>query len=61
METMKAKSAGKKVVSKKPDHEMISERAYQIYLDRVHRGLPGNASEDWLKAEKELRKQKNKQ
>ena len=37
---------------KKPTHEQISKRAYEIFLKR--KGKPGNAKEDWAKAEKEL-------
>jgi len=35
-----------------PTHEQIERRAYQIYLE--HGFHPGNASEDWLAAEKQL-------
>ena len=56
MATTKNKSTAGKGGSKAPDHELISERAYQIYLDRIQKGLPGNTAEDWIKAQKELRK-----
>jgi DUF2934 family protein len=36
-----------------PIHEQIERLAYQIYLE--HGFHPGNALEDWLAAEKELR------
>lgn len=47
-------SAGKKPRSVKsaPTHEEIALRAYEIYLER--RGAPGNALEDWTRAEREL-------
>jgi hypothetical protein len=35
-----------------PTREEIALRAYQIYLDRA--GAPGNAFEDWTRAEREL-------
>jgi hypothetical protein len=35
-----------------PTTEEISLRAYQIYLER--RGAPGNALDDWTRAEREL-------
>ncbi len=37
----------------RPSHQQIAERAYQIYLKRG-RG-PGNATADWLEAERQLR------
>ncbi len=38
--------------SNHPTTEEIALRAYQIYLER--RGAPGNALEDWTRAEREL-------
>jgi hypothetical protein len=35
-----------------PTHEEIALRAYEIYLERG--GTPGNALEDWTRAEREL-------
>jgi len=35
-----------------PTREAIALRAYQIYLERA--GAPGNAFEDWTRAEREL-------
>ena len=35
-----------------PSREEIAMRAYQIYLERA--GAPGNAFEDWTRAEREL-------
>jgi hypothetical protein len=35
-----------------PTHEEIALRAYQIYLERG--GAPGDALEDWTRAEREL-------
>ena len=37
---------------KHPTTEEIALRAYQIYLERG--GAPGNALEDWTRAEREL-------
>jgi hypothetical protein len=37
-----------------PSHEEIRCRAYEIYLER--NGLPGDALDDWLRAERELQK-----
>jgi hypothetical protein len=36
----------------RPTPEQIQLRAYEIYLER--RGVPGNALQDWLQAEREL-------
>jgi len=35
-----------------PTHEEIALRAYEIYLERS--GAPGDALEDWTRAEREL-------
>lgn len=35
-----------------PTHEEIKLRAYEIYLERG--GAPGDALEDWIRAEREL-------
>ena len=35
-----------------PTLEQIQVRAYEIYLER--QGAPGNQTEDWLQAEREL-------
>ena len=37
-----------------PSHEEIRLRAYEIYLER--NGIPGDALDDWLRAERELQK-----
>lgn len=37
-----------------PSHEEIGRRAYEIYLER--NGRPGDALDDWLRAERELQK-----
>jgi hypothetical protein len=37
-----------------PSHEEIRRRAYEIHVERG--GLPGDELEDWLRAERELRK-----
>ena len=42
-----------------PTHEEIALRAYEIYLERG--GAPGDALEDWTRAERELLEKSNKQ
>ena len=42
----------------RPTREEIALRAYRIYLER--RGAPGNALEDWTRAERELRGESSK-
>ena len=42
----------------RPTREEIALRAYQIYLERG--GAPGNALEDWTRAERELLKESSK-
>jgi hypothetical protein len=37
-----------------PNHDQIRRRAYEIYLERG--SLPGRELDDWLRAERELRK-----
>lgn len=41
-----------------PTHEEIALRAYEIYLERG--GAPGDALEDWTRAERELREKISK-
>lgn len=41
-----------------PTTEEIALRAYQIYLERC--GAPGNALEDWTRAERELLKESSR-
>jgi Protein of unknown function (DUF2934) len=41
-----------------PTTEAIALRAYQIYLERG--GAPGNALEDWTRAERELLEKSSK-
>lgn len=41
-----------------PTHEEIALRAYEIYLERG--GTPGDALEDWVRAERELLEKRNK-
>jgi hypothetical protein len=40
--------------NREPNHGAISRRAYEIYLEGG--GLPGRELDDWLRAERELRK-----
>lgn len=42
-----------------PTHEEIALRAYEIYLERG--GSPGDAFQDWMRAERELMEKGNKQ
>lgn len=44
--------------AKNPTREEIALRAYQIYLERG--GAPGNALEDWTRAERELQQKPSK-
>ena len=44
--------------STNPATEAIALRAYQIYLERG--GAPGNALEDWTRAERELQQKPSK-
>ena len=46
--------AAKKTRAEKtaPTHEEIALRAYEIYLERG--GVPGDALQDWTRAEREL-------
>ncbi len=39
-------------VKSQPTRDEVALRAYQIYLER--NGAPGNALEDWTRAEREL-------
>jgi Protein of unknown function (DUF2934) len=41
-----------------PTKEEIALRAYQIYLERG--GAPGNALDDWTRAERELQQESGK-
>ena len=36
--------------------EQVKRRAYEIYLQRVSAGKPGDAASDWAQAERELRR-----
>jgi hypothetical protein len=44
--------------AKNPTREDIALRAYEIYLERG--GAPGNALEDWTRAERELQQKPSK-
>jgi len=60
----KTRQSSLKTVSKprataiRPTTEEIALRAYQIYLERG--GAPGNALEDWTRAERELLEKSSK-
>ena len=47
-----AKQRKEDLLNERPTHEQISQRAYQIYLERGAR--PANELDDWLRAEREL-------
>ncbi|MCX7821304.1 MAG: DUF2934 domain-containing protein [Brevinematales bacterium] len=60
--TKKATPAKKKTVKKQvemPNLENflaeIQKRAYDIYVERTSKNLPGDELADWLKAEKEIK------
>jgi hypothetical protein len=46
-------TATEPVIETEPTIEQIRQRAYELYLFRGER--PGDAVEDWLEAERELR------
>jgi len=37
-----------------PTHEEISQKANELYLQRIERGEHGSAEQDWINAEKAL-------
>ena len=43
-------------VELKPSADSIRKRAYELFMERVAKGRPGDERTDWLQAEKELRK-----
>lgn len=45
------KKGSKKASPKTPTHEEIAALAYDLYRDRVAKGLPGDSHTDWLAAE----------
>jgi hypothetical protein len=47
-----------RVAKNAPTHEEIALRAYEIYLERG--GAPGDALEDWTRAERELTEKNSK-
>jgi len=50
--SVKAKSPSRTAGrTKLPSMEEIRQKASEIYLERVSRGEPGNAEDDWFKAE----------
>jgi len=57
---LKGLPAAKKTraVKTAPTHGEIALRAYEIYLERG--GTPGNALEDWTRAERELMEKNSK-
>jgi hypothetical protein len=51
-------AAKPRATSTRPTTEEIALRAYQIYLER--RGAPGEALDDWTRAERELQQETGK-
>jgi hypothetical protein len=56
--TSSPKTMKPRAMRKSPQQEAIALRAYQIYLER--NGAPGNALDDWTRAERELLAQNTK-
>jgi hypothetical protein len=57
LDTSRARSSQQRktaFVNHRPTHDQIKLRAYQIYLERGAR--PGNELDDWLRAERELKR-----
>jgi hypothetical protein len=52
------KTTKSRATKKSPAREEIALRAYEIYLERG--GAPGNALDDWTRAERELLAQNGK-
>ena len=52
------KGDAKKSKSSEPTYEEIKKKAHEIYLERVSKGIHGNAEHDWHKAVTELQKKK---
>ena len=51
-ESSSPKARKSRVAKSRPTREEIALRAYHIYLERG--GTPGNALDDWTRAEREL-------
>lgn len=52
-----AKPAKSKIIADNiptPSHEEISQKAKELYLQRIERGEHGSAEQDWINAEKAL-------
>lgn len=43
-------------VELKPAADAIRKRAYELFLERVAMGQPGDERTDWIRAERELRR-----
>jgi hypothetical protein len=54
MATRKVSTGKTSSVKKKISLEVIRDRAHDIYLKRIKKGVHGDANSDWLQAEKEL-------
>ena len=48
--TKKPAAAASSVKRRKPTYEEISQKAHEIYLERVAKGEPGNPESDWQQA-----------
>jgi hypothetical protein len=57
-ETVSPKLRKSPAAKNHPSRDEIALRAYEIYLER--NGAPGNALEDWVRAERELLGEKGK-
>jgi hypothetical protein len=53
-----AKGDTKKSKSSEPTYEEIKKKAHEIYLERVKKGIHGNADHDWHLAVTQLHKKK---
>jgi len=44
------KASGTKARRRIPTHEEISQKAHEIYLERISKGEPGSTESDWQQA-----------
>lgn len=51
-----ATMAGVEVKAAPAAQDAIRKRAYELYVERIAKGQPGDAKTDWLKAEREAKK-----
>ena len=43
-------------VELKPAADAVRKRAYELYVERIAKGQPGDDRTDWIRAERELRR-----